>query len=248
MILKLIHTLIKCLREKLTVFKEAPAPKEEAKAEESIVSGRGSEIYEAVLKGNRSGIAALTRKALEDGMEADAILNDCLMPGINRVGELFDSGRYFLPQLISGAEAMKLSIGILEPYLLKDNNREKLPVVVLATVKGDIHDIGKNLVALMLKNYGYRVIDLGKDVSKERIVEAAAEEGAQFIALSALMTTTMMRMKDVVELVKEKQLNVKVIIGGAVITQSFADEIGADGYSKDAADAVKLVQKLCKNA
>jgi len=116
--------------------------------------------------------------------------------------------------------------------------------IVIATVEGDIHDIGKNLVALMLKNYGFRVVDLGKDVPKEDIVQAAIDEKADIIALSALMTTTMMRMKDVVELVKEKQLKTKVIIGGAVITQSYADEIGADGYSKDAADAVRLVQRL----
>ena len=228
----------------LPCAKEAPAPKEEAKAEESIVSGRGSEIYEAVLKGNRSGIAALTRKALEDGMEADAILNDCLMPGINRVGELFDSGRYFLPQLISGAEAMKLSIGILEPYLLKDNNREKLPVVVLATVKGDIHDIGKNLVALMLKNYGFQVIDLGKDVPSEEIIRTARDNHAALIGLSALMTTTMQEMKQVIRLAKEDGLTAKIIIGGAVITQEYADEIHADGYAKDAADAVRLAKQL----
>ena len=228
----------------LPCAKEAPAPKEEAKAEESIVSGRGSEIYEAVLKGNRSGIAALTRKALEDGMEADAILNDCLMPGINRVGELFDSGRYFLPQLISGAEAMKLSIGILEPYLLKDNNREKLPVVVLATVKGDIHDIGKNLVALMLKNYGFQVIDLGKDVPSEEIIRTARDNHAALIGLSALMTTTMQEMKQVIRLAKEDGLTAKIIIGGAVITQEYADEIHADGYAKDAADAVRLAKQV----
>ena len=228
----------------LPFAKEDPAPKKEAKAEESIVSGRGSEIYEAVLKGNRSGIAALTRKALEDGMEADAILNDCLMPGINRVGELFDSGRYFLPQLISGAEAMKLSIGILEPYLLKDNNREKLPVVVLATVKGDIHDIGKNLVALMLKNYGFQVIDLGKDVPSEEIIRTARDNHAALIGLSALMTTTMQEMKQVIRLAKEDGLTAKIIIGGAVITQEYADEIHADGYAKDAADAVRLAKQL----
>ena len=116
--------------------------------------------------------------------------------------------------------------------------------IVIATVEGDIHDIGKNLVALMLKNYGFRVVDLGKDVPKETIVQAAIDENADIIALSALMTTTMMRMKDVVELVREKNVDAKVIIGGAVITQSYADEIGADGYSKDAADAVRLVQRL----
>ena len=114
----------------------------------------------------------------------------------------------------------------------------------MATVEGDIHDIGKNLVVLMLKNYGYHVIDLGKDVSKERIIQAAIEEKADIIGLSALMTTTMMRMKDVVELATEKGYEGKIIIGGACITQSFADEIGADGYSGDAADCVKLVQRL----
>jgi 5-methyltetrahydrofolate--homocysteine methyltransferase len=131
--------------------------------------------------------------------------------------------------------------------LSTSEDSEKKATIVIATVEGDIHDIGKNLVALMLKNYGYHVIDLGKDVTKEKIVEVAEQEQAEFIALSALMTTTMMRMKDVVELVKEKGLSAKVIIGGAVITQSFADEISADGYSKDAADAVKLVQRLCKS-
>ena len=114
----------------------------------------------------------------------------------------------------------------------------------MATVGGDIHDIGKNLVVLMLKNYGYRVIDLGKDVSAECIVETAIKEHAAIIGLSALMTTTMMRMRDVVELVQEKHCGSKVIIGGAVTTQSFADEIGADGYSRDAAEAVHLVERL----
>lgn len=210
----------------------------------SVPAGPGGELYEAVLKGNRSGIAALTQKALESGLEAGIILNDCLMPAINRVGELFDCGKYFLPQLISGAEAMKLSIGILEPCLLQDENREKLPVVVLATVKGDIHDIGKNLVALMMKNYGFQVIDLGKDVPAEDIIRAAKENNAALIGLSALMTTTMQEMKHVILLAKEAGLTAKIIIGGAVITQEYADEIGADGYAKDAADAVRLAKRL----
>ena len=210
----------------------------------SVPAGLGGELYEAVLKGNRNGIAALTEKALESGLEAGAILNDCLMPAINRVGELFDCGRYFLPQLISGAEAMKLSIGVLEPYLLQDENREKLPVVVLATVKGDIHDIGKNLVALMMKNYGFQVIDLGKDVPAEDIIRTAKENNAALIGLSALMTTTMQEMKHVILLAKEAGLTAKIIIGGAVITQEYADEIHADGYSKDAADAVRLAKRL----
>ena len=116
--------------------------------------------------------------------------------------------------------------------------------VIMATVEGDIHDIGKNLVVLMLKNYGYRVIDLGKDVPKEVIIDAAIANDADIIGLSALMTTTMMRMKDVVELAREKNIKAKIIIGGAVVSENFATEIGADGYSKDANDAVKLVDKL----
>ena len=119
-------------------------------------------------------------------------------------------------------------------------------MVVIATVEGDIHDIGKNLVALMLKNYGFEVIDLGKDVPKEEIVRVARERNAQIIALSALMTTTMQRMREVIDLAKQEGINAKVMIGGAVITQDYADEIGADGYSRDAAEAVKLAQRLTK--
>ncbi|MDE5598601.1 MAG: cobalamin-dependent protein, partial [Lachnospiraceae bacterium] len=167
-----------------------------------------------------------------------------LLPGINEVGELFDKGKYFLPQLIASAEAMKASIEYLEPLLMKENNDKEMPVVVIATVEGDIHDIGKNLVTLMLKNYGFKVIDLGKDVPKEKIIEAAVKYNAKVIALSALMTTTMQQMKHVINYAKEKNVDAKVIIGGAVITQEYADEIGADGYSKDAADAVKLTQRI----
>ena len=172
------------------------------------------------------------------------MLNEILLPAINEVGELFDKGKYFLPQLIASAEAMKNAIDILEPLLLKANADEDMPVVVIATVEGDIHDIGKNLVALMLKNYGFKVIDLGKDVPKEKIIEAALENNAQIIALSALMTTTMQRMKEVVLYAKEKKVPAKIMIGGAVITQEYADEIGADGYSRDAAEAVRLAKRL----
>ena len=132
----------------------------------------------------------------------------------------------------------------MEPILQKGNDAKQMPVVVIATVSGDIHDIGKNLVALMLKNYGFRVIDLGKDVPREVIIDTAIREQAQIIALSALMTTTMKEMDAVVKLAKEKNVTAKIIIGGAVITQDYCDEIGADGYSKDAADAVKCAAKL----
>ena len=172
------------------------------------------------------------------------IINEHLIPAINEVGELFNSKKYFLPQLIASAEAMKLAIEYLEPKLESKNNGEEMPTLLIATVEGDIHDIGKNLVVLMLKNYGYHVIDMGKDVPCADIIAKAKETNAAIIGLSALMTTTMMRMKEVVEAVKEEGLKTKVVIGGAVITQSFADEIGADGYSKDAADCVKLVQHL----
>lgn len=197
-----------------------------------------------VLKGNRDGIVADTKQAVEEGHEPKKLLDDVLLPGINEVGELFDKGKYFLPQLIASAEAMKASIEYLEPFLMENNAGGEMPTVVIATVEGDIHDIGKNLVALMLKNYGFHVIDLGKDVPKEKIIEAALEHKAQVIALSALMTTTMQQMKQVIRYAKENKVNAKVIVGGAVITQEYADEIGADGYSKDAADAVKLTQRL----
>ena len=121
---------------------------------------------------------------------------------------------------------------------------QEMPTVVIATVEGDIHDIGKNLVALMLKNYGFKVIDLGKDVPKEKIIEAAKEHHAQVIALSALMTTTMRQMQQVIDYARMQQVDARIIVGGAVITQEYADEIGADGYSKDAADAVKLTKRL----
>lgn len=201
-------------------------------------------LYKAVMKGNRNGIAKITKDALAAGEEPSSLLNEILLPGINEVGELFDKGKYFLPQLIASAEAMKNAIEVLEPLLLRETSAEDMPVVVIATVEGDIHDIGKNLVALMLKNYGFKVIDLGKDVPSSTIIEAAKEHHAKIIALSALMTTTMQRMREVVEEVKKIKLPVKVMIGGAVITQEYADEIGADGYSRDAADAVKLAKRL----
>lgn len=201
-------------------------------------------LRQSVLKGNRKGIASQTKDALAQGEDPSALLHEALLPAINEVGELFDKGRYFLPQLIASAEAMKNAIEILEPLLLRASDVDDMPVVVIATVEGDIHDIGKNLVALMLKNYGFRVIDLGKDVPKEDIIRAAKENNARIIALSALMTTTMQRMREVVAYAKEEKVSAKIMIGGAVITREYAEEIGADGYSADAAEAVKLAQRL----
>ena len=207
-------------------------------------AGAGSEVFEAVLKARKGSILEVVQAALEAGKKPESIINEELIPAITEVGELFDKKKYFLPQLIGSANTMKMAIDYLEPMLEKKGNGEQMPTIVIATVEGDIHDIGKNLVALMLKNHGYQVIDLGKDVPAETIVNTAISEKAAVIGLSALMTTTMMKMKEVVALCKEKQCSSKIMIGGACITESFAEEIGADGYAKDAAESVILVKKL----
>ena len=218
--------------------------KNEGSDKDSSLSQNAKELKAALLKGKKDSIIRITKECLENGEEASFLLNEVLIPGINEVGELFEKGKYFLPQLIASAEAMKDSIEILEPILQSSNDKKQMPTIVIATVAGDIHDIGKNLVALMLKNYGYRVIDLGKDVPREVIIETAIKENAEIIALSALMTTTMKEMDEVVKLAKEKEVKAKIIIGGAVITQDYCDEIGADGYSKDASEAVKTASRL----
>ncbi len=200
-------------------------------------------IFTAIVKGNRKNIITLVEQEIKD-TDPQKLIEETLIPAINEVGNLYDKQIYFLPQLIAGAETMKLAIDYLEPMLKKDDNEASKGTIVIATVAGDIHDIGKNLVTLMLKNYGFRVIDLGKDVPTPLIVQTAKEEKADIIALSALMTTTMVEMKRVVQEVKAQGLTVKVIIGGAVITDSYAEEIGADGYSEDAGSAVALVKRL----
>jgi len=213
-------------------------------------NGTDTPLFRAVLKGNKRNILELTESALKDDLygadkaeRANKILNEDLIPAINRVGELFEQKKYFLPQLIASAETMELAMKVLEPLLAAGDGKKRSKVII-ATVKGDIHDIGKNLVSLMLKNYGFDVIDMGKDVESEAIIEKAKETGAALIALSALMTTTMTRMKEVVDLKNAEGLSAKVIIGGAVITEDYAKEIGADGYAKDAGEAVKIAISL----
>lgn len=201
-------------------------------------------LFEAVVKGRSAKVTGLAEEKLAAGTGAQAIIDESLIPAINHVGSLFEKQIYYLPQLIASAEAMEKAIDYLEPMLAKERSSEALGTVVIATVEHDIHDIGKNLVALMLKNHGFHVVDLGKDVPAETILEAARQENADIIALSALMTTTMMEMKKVIQLVRKQELPVKVMIGGAVITQSFAEEIGADGYSEDAQAAVVLARRL----
>ncbi len=200
-------------------------------------------IAECVIKGKKEQIVVEVKKALDDGTDPQVIIEEHLIKGINVVGELYDKKKYFLPQLIAGANAMETGMKLIEPLLASDDGEAKATVVI-ATVEGDIHDIGKNLCALMLKNYGFNVIDMGKDIPATEIVDKALEVDAEVIGLSALMTTTMMKMADVVEEAKKKGCKSKIIIGGACITESFKDEIGADGYSEDAAGCVKLVQSI----
>jgi 5-methyltetrahydrofolate--homocysteine methyltransferase len=201
-------------------------------------------LFQAVVKGRKEKVSELVEERIREGKEAQSIIDESLIPAINHVGELFDQQIYYLPQLIASAEAMEGGIALLEPILAQSRKGQPAGTIVIATVEHDIHDIGKNLVALMLKNYGYHVIDLGKDVPAQTIIEKAKEVDADLIGLSALMTTTMMEMKKVVELARKEKLRAKIMIGGAVITQGFADEIGADGYSKDAQEAVVVAGKL----
>lgn len=208
------------------------------------LSIQSSPVYRAVLQGEKKSIVAYAKEELARGTKPEQVIDQYLIPAINEVGELFNEQKYFLPQLIASANAMKAAIEYLEPKIERSADETAAATIVAATVEGDIHDIGKNLVVLMLRNYGYHVIDLGKDVTAEEIVTTAIQEQAAVIGLSALMTTTMMRMQEVVALAKERNYQGKVIIGGAAITPGFAEEIGADGYSKDAADCVKLVERL----
>jgi 5-methyltetrahydrofolate--homocysteine methyltransferase len=204
----------------------------------------GSAIEQAVIKGEKDAIEKMVLDAVDNGEDPFEVVNAKLIPGITMVGEKYERREFFLPQLLRSAETMQKGFNALKPYLEKDG-AEKKTRIVMATVEGDIHDIGKNIVCLMLRNHGFEVIDLGKDVSAETIVRAVEESGARIVGLSALMTTTMTRMQDTVDLLKQKGIACKVMVGGAVVTQAFADRIGADGYSEDAVAAVRLAQRLC---
>lgn len=236
-------------RNYISKFQVSPETAKSAEKQNQPLSN-SEQVYKAVLGGDRDHVCGYVEKALGEGRSAKAIVDENLIPAINKVGELFDKREYFLPQLIMSAEAMKEAFDFLEPHLKKNEvhgKQEKKHKIVLATVRGDIHDIGKNIVALMLKNYGYEVIDLGKDVGSDAVIEALKKSGAEIVGLSALMTTTMTQMKTIIdESRKHGFKNVKYIIGGAVVTQDYADEIGADGYAPDSVEAVRLVQKLLK--
>jgi 5-methyltetrahydrofolate--homocysteine methyltransferase len=207
-------------------------------------------VFNCVVEGDEDGMKEVIAAVLSAGVTAKTIVDESLIPAINKVGDLYDSKKYFLPQLIMGADAMRKGFEILEPHLAKSSEEatEKKAVIVLATVEGDIHDIGKNIVALMLRNYGFDVVDLGKDVSAERIVNAAIEHKAQIIGLSALMTTTMIHMEEVVKLARTKGLSdIKIMIGGAVVDQNYADQIGADAYAVDAMESVRIAKRFTQD-
>lgn len=201
------------------------------------------QLQECVISGQETTIIDITQKLLGAGAKPELLLNELLIPAIRKVGELFEKQIYFLPQLMLSAKAMQSSCEILEP-LLKAAGTATKGTVIVATVKGDIHDIGKNIVALMLKNNGFTVYDLGKDVPAEEIIDAAKKHQADLILLSALMTTTMTEMPKVIELAHTAKLPVKFMVGGAVVDKGYADEIKADGYSKDAAQAVEVATQL----
>ncbi|HAK57780.1 MAG TPA: 5-methyltetrahydrofolate--homocysteine methyltransferase [Lachnospiraceae bacterium] len=207
------------------------------------LSGDESELFLAVMKGRDAELKSLLDKRLGEGIKPGDIIGDELIPAITKVGELYEKKVYFLPQLIRSASTMEKAVEYLEPLMSGEKVRD-YETVIMATVEGDVHDIGKNLVSLMLKNYGYNVIDLGKDVPSDEIIDAAERENAAVIGLSALMTTTMSVMPEIVRKKNERGLDTRVIVGGACVTKEYADEIGADGYSDDAADAVKLVNRL----
>ena len=203
------------------------------------------QISESLQRGEQEQVAELTSQAIDAGLPAPQILNDGLMAGMDVVGKRFGAHEIFLPELLLAARAMNAGIDLLRPLFLGGEMPTRGKVVI-GTVKGDLHDIGKNLVGIMLKGAGFEVIDVGNDVTADVFVDAAETEGASVVGLSALLTTTMTGMKDVVELVKSRGLQdkIKIVVGGAPLSKAFADEIGADAYGYDASNAVEIVKEL----
>jgi corrinoid protein of di/trimethylamine methyltransferase len=203
-------------------------------------------LAQAVIDGEPEDAEEWATKALEQGLDALECINKGLTPGIDRVGELFETGEYYLPDLIIGGDAMKAALTILEPALAGGEGRQILGRVVLGTVEGDLHEIGKTLVGTMLTANGFEVTDIGVDRPANHFVAAVKERGATLVGASALLTTTMLHQKEVIEALKEAGLReqVKVMIGGAPVTETWAAQIGADGYAEDAIGAVALAKKL----
>jgi 5-methyltetrahydrofolate--homocysteine methyltransferase len=203
------------------------------------------DIALGVERGDEASVGELTQKAVSEGIAATEILDNGLVAGMNVVGEKFKNNEVFIPEVLVSARAMKAGMGIVRPLLAEADVASK-GMIVVGTVKGDLHDIGKNIVGMLLEGAGYQVVDLGTDVTAEQFMEVVEKEGANVIGMSALLTTTMTYMKEVIQAVEGAGLKdkVKIIIGGAPITQSYADEISADGYAPDAASAVDLVKGL----
>ncbi|MEP0845090.1 MAG: corrinoid protein [Phycisphaerae bacterium] len=197
----------------------------------------------ALIKGQREVVKSKVQEALEEGVKPETILNEGLIPGMSVVGERFRRSLIYVPEVLISARAMKAGMAILEP-LLTASGVQPIGKIVMGTVKGDMHDIGKNLVGMMLQGGGFEVIDLGTDVSAERFIAALREHDAPLLGMSALLTTTMPYMAKVIEALKEQGLRVRTLVGGAPVSQRFADDIGADGYAPDAATAVDLAQRL----
>ncbi len=200
-------------------------------------------LADALIKGDRNKVVELTKKAIEENVPPKQILEQGLIAGMAVVGKRFKANEVYVPEVLIAARAMKGGMEILQPALVKAGV-EPLATVVLGTVKGDLHDIGKNLVGMMLTGGGLKVVDIGTDAPAEKFVEACKTSGAKVCAMSALLTTTMPQMREVVKAIKAAGVTVKTIIGGAPVTQSFADEIGADGYAPDAASAVDVAKTL----
>ncbi|MBN1815712.1 MAG: corrinoid protein [Sedimentisphaerales bacterium] len=200
-------------------------------------------LSEAIIRGDQKTAVEITKKALAEGTAPEAVLNDGLIAGMNIIGIRFKANEVYIPEVLIAARAMKMAMEILEPKLV-EAGVEPLGKAVLGTVQGDLHDIGKNLVVMMLKGAGFEVIDAGVDVSPAAFVAKAKESGAQIVGLSALLTTTMPAMEKTVKAFREAGLGAKVMIGGAPVTQNFADKIGADGYAADAATAVDIAKSL----
>ncbi|MGB9788014.1 cobalamin B12-binding domain-containing protein [Dictyoglomus turgidum] len=203
------------------------------------------EIANAVIAGNRKKVQELVSKALEKGLNPEEIINNGLLAGMSVIGERFKNNEIFVPEVLVAARAMQAGMDILKPLIAKNSGIIKGKVVI-GTVKGDLHDIGKNLVSMMLEGAGYEVIDLGIDVPPEKFVEAIREYNPDIVGMSALLTTTMPYMKVTIDVLEKEGVRrkVKVIVGGAPVTESFAKEIGADGYAPDAPSAVDLVNQL----
>jgi 5-methyltetrahydrofolate--homocysteine methyltransferase len=202
------------------------------------------DIYTAIVEGKVEDAAAGVEQGLKSGVEVDDILKKSLLSAMDLVGERFGEGEIFIPQVIWSAKAMQAGMDLLRPHFSEDQQKKSVRIII-GTAQGDIHDIGKNLVGMMLEGAGFEVVDLGVDIKPEQFVEKAAEEKADIIAVSALLTTTMRSMADVVTLKNEKELSsVKVIIGGAPLSMDFCREIGADSFGVDAMDAVAKVKEL----